>query len=243
MYQIARQLTSIQFLTFFLLGLFLIYLWYRRRETRGRLLALTALYVALLIPSLSAVSRLARNTLESQYPPLKQRPEDVQAIVVLSGGVGDGILRCTEAAKLYHEGSPCPVLITCSPDGPEFSTRLTMREYLLRMGVPPADILEDARSGNTYENALFSREVLDSRGLHKVIVVTDTMHLPRAVACFRAQGFDVVPAGCDYLKPKGKPTRFGFLLKFVPDVSNTIEAQYAVQEWLGMAWYRVCGRI
>src|SRR5205814_1284761 len=114
------------------------------------------------------------------------------------------------------------------------------REHLRLMGVQSSDLIEDTDSQNTYENALRSRALLEPRGIRRIVLVTDAMHLPRAVACFRKQGFEVVPAGCDYERPgDGNPTIFDFL----PSAYALRWFEYASQEWLGLAWYRLRGRI
>jgi uncharacterized SAM-binding protein YcdF (DUF218 family) len=222
------------------MGLLLAHLWYRRRESRTRLLLLTVVYLAFLVLSLGPISSLARATLESQYPRLEQRPADAQAIVVLEGGVGDSILRCELAAKLYRQGVPCPVVISSAPDTPSFSLVQAMREHLLLMGVQPSDLIEDSDARNTYENAVRSRVLLEPRGIQKLLLVTDALHLPRAVACFRKQGFEVIPAGCDYDRSSaGTP----LILRCLPSARAAVDCDYVAQEWLGLVWYHAQGRL
>src|SRR5579871_792007 len=115
MYQLGKHLLHPYFLLLILFGLLVIHLWYRRREARSRLLAITLVYLGFLIVSFPPIGSLARGTLERQYPPLEKRPADAQAIVVLDGGDHDSIVRCELAAKLYRQGGSCPVLVTSSP--------------------------------------------------------------------------------------------------------------------------------
>src|SRR5215471_13511707 len=61
-------------------------LWWKRRETRGRLLLATVPFAALVLLSLQPVEFLALGTLEWKNKPLATRPVDAQAIVVLGGG-------------------------------------------------------------------------------------------------------------------------------------------------------------
>jgi uncharacterized SAM-binding protein YcdF (DUF218 family) len=51
----------------------------------------------------------------------------------------------------------------------------------------------DRRPENTFENALFSKELADSRSGERWILVTSAFHMPRAVGAFRAVGFEVEP--------------------------------------------------
>ena len=58
-------------------------------------------------------------------------------------------------------------------------------------------MLETA-SRNTYENAVNSKRLLGAHGLHKVLLVTSALHMPRALALFRALGIEAAPAPTDF---------------------------------------------
>jgi uncharacterized SAM-binding protein YcdF (DUF218 family) len=76
-------------------------------------------------------------------------------------------------------------------------------------------------------------------GAHKVLLVTDAWHLPRAVACFRKQGVEVVPAGSAYrclsLDWNGAT--------LVPSAEALEATCRAGREWLSLAYYRLRGKI
>jgi hypothetical protein len=108
-----------------LLGLAIGNLWRKRRETRLRLLAVTLPYLLLVVLSIPACVYFFRGLLEWQYPPLRDRPEDVEAIVVLASAVHadtdapSGFVldvhsrsRCQCAAAMFRKGKPCPVLVS-----------------------------------------------------------------------------------------------------------------------------------
>jgi len=117
---------------------------------------------------------------------------------------------------------------------------VAMRDFLLQQpGISESDLIVEGRSGTTYENAVETRRLLDERGIHKVVLVTDAPHLGRAVACFRKQGMDVVPCGCRY-----RTGRMEWSVgMFVPDLGSSGGCQEALHEWLGTAWYRLRGRL
>jgi uncharacterized SAM-binding protein YcdF (DUF218 family) len=172
--------------------------------------------------------------LEGWYPPLLERPQDVQATVVLSGGRAGSLYRCARAVQLYRMGKPCPVLFSCSPDEAKL-----LRDNLLQLGVREEDLVEEAGSGNTFENATHSRVLLSRLHLSKVALVTDAAHLPRAAACFRGQGIEVVPAA----HPSDRSAPHSSLLDYLPNADGACQSRYAAQEWLGMAWYWLRGRL
>jgi uncharacterized SAM-binding protein YcdF (DUF218 family) len=253
MYYFVGALLQPFVLLYLAAGLVLLKLWRRQREQRRALLFLIACFCTLFVCSTPLVSYLALGSLEWSYPPPQQRPEDAQAIVILSGYVlraddtrrhpqlgHDTLYRCLEGVELYHRGQPCPVLVSggkvednkpaCAP---------VMRDFLVEMGVPATDILVEDQSRSTWENAVESHKVLEPRGIHKILLVTDAAHLFRAERCFRKQGLEVVPWGCRYRGAK-------FPLKldhFLPSPSGGAGLLEASHEWMGVAWYWLHGRI
>ena len=68
-----------------------------------------------------------------------------------------------------------------------------LAEELARCGVDERAIVRESRSRSTRENARFTKRELDRLGASgsRVVLVTCTWHMPRALALFRAQGLDV----------------------------------------------------
>ena len=238
-----------------LTGITLANLWRKRRETPRRLLLVTLSYLLLLVLSLPASSYLLLGSLEWQYPAVKTRPDDVEAIVVLGSMVRQAsgqrqrpeldeysINRCVRAAELYRQGPPCPLVVSGGDDNPERwgpSCAEAMKDFLVQLGVRPADVIVEERSTTTYENAVESCKLLNERGLHKIVLVTDGTHLVRADRCFRKQGVETIPAGCSYRATPSSGRRFGV----VPSPHAVIDCQAVFHEWLGLAWYWLRGRI
>jgi uncharacterized SAM-binding protein YcdF (DUF218 family) len=255
MYRLAVDLLQPYTLLFLVTGLALARLWYKRRETRGRLAALTVAFVALLLLSVPAVSHLALGSLEWRYPPLEQRPTDADAIVVLSAGVippdgdrtraeldEDSLRRCRHAARLYHQGPPCPVLVSggrVDPDMPAPPCAHLMRDSLVGLGVRPADVIVEDVSRTTYENAVECGRLLRQHRLTRVVLVTDAVDLYRAVLCFRKQGVEPVPSASWYRAG-------GFVwepVTFLPSPGAARGCQRVWHEWVGLLWYRLQDRV
>ena len=116
---------------------------------------------------------------------------------------------------------------------------LVMRDYLIRQGVESADLIVEAESQSTYENAVACRQLLEARGIHKIVLVTDAFHPHRAVGCFRKQGLEVVPCGCRY-RAQNYEGRFS---DFVPKPWALSYCHKVAHEWLGVAWYLLHDRM
>lgn len=238
------------------LVLALVALWRTRPALpRRRLLAITVPFIVLSLLSVPAVGYLAFGTLEWSYPPVRQRPPDLEVVVVLSGYLKppddllpqgelgeDSIYRCLRAADLYHQGPRCLVVVSGGRVDPESAGPTlaeAMRDFLMKLGVCADDILLEDRSRNTYENALYSAETLRHRGLERVALVTDACSLRRAELCFRKQRVAVLPCGCSY-----RATKFdASVAAFMPNPAAFGQLDLVVHEWLGLAWYWLCGRI
>jgi uncharacterized SAM-binding protein YcdF (DUF218 family) len=255
MYRFAVNLLQPHVLLFLLTGLALALLWRSRREPRGRPVFLALSFGALVGVNTPAVSHLALGSLEWQFPPLEQRPADADAIVVLSSGLlppvasggraeldEDSLRRCLFAARLYHQGRPCPVLVSGGqvdpgPEGPVCAE--LMGTFLVQLGVRASDLIVESSSRTTYENAVESAKLLEKHRLSRVLLVTDAVDLYRAVRCFRKQGVDPVPSPCYY-----RTGRFEWsLFTFLPSPGAALGCQRAWHEWCGVLWYRLQGRV
>ncbi len=68
-------------------------------------------------------------------------------------------------------------------------------DYLYPMldtfGVPRERVTLENRARNTYENAVFTKELAKPRLNERWLVVTSAAHMPRAIGCFRRAGFPV----------------------------------------------------
>lgn len=239
MYTLLKCLAQPSVLLFLLLGVAIAAQWFRRQQSRQRLVPLTLLYVVLALYSIPAIGYLLLGSLEWQYPPLEERPADADAILVLGCGETAALHRCIRAAHLYRQGGPCPVLVSGGkPTAEEPAEAEVMRGFLIQLGVASADVLIEPDAQTTYESAVLCPALLRPRRIQKIVLVTDARHLFRATRCFQAQGFDVIPAGCAYTALP----RYG-LARILPSRGGGLWSDEALSEWLGVAWYWVRGRI
>jgi uncharacterized SAM-binding protein YcdF (DUF218 family) len=202
------------------------------------------------------VSNLLIRSLEWRYLPPASIPH-ADAIVVLGGGTDSAVYprstaevngggdRVIYAARLYKQGVAPHLLlsggyITWIEDRSSTPAQ-EMADLLHLMDVPDSALWLENRSQNTYENALYSSQMLKEKGITRVILVTSAMHMPRAAALFRAEGIDVIPAPTDYsvtqadFPPLTWGTLPGFLTNLVPDASSLRGTTTALKEYIGMA--------
>jgi uncharacterized SAM-binding protein YcdF (DUF218 family) len=201
-------------------------------------------------------------SLEWRYLPAESYPQ-VDAIVVLGGGTESAIYprttveingagdRVTYAARLYKQGVAPHLLLSggyiTSLEERASTPAQEMADLLRLMEVPDSALWLQNRSQNTYEDALYSSQMLKEKGITRVILVTSAMHMPRASQLFRADGIEVIPAPTDYtltgadFRPVTWETLPSFLINIVPDVSSLRGTTTALKEYIGMAVYGLQG--
>ena len=242
-------------LLFLVTALLIASLWCERRERRGRLFLLTITFTVLMLTSIPAAIYPALGSLEWQFPPLLQRPDSTEAIVVLAGGIvpadavrpraelsEDTLFRCLHAAEIYRQGKPCPVIVTggtLDPGSPIPAVAPFIRDLLVHLGVSAADVASEDRSRTTYESAVETRQILERRQVRSVLLVTEAVHMFRSLHCFRRQGMEAVPAACHH-----RATQFRCRLgTFLPSPDAAQDCAAVFHEWLGVAWYWLRGRM
>ncbi|MGB9783407.1 MAG: YdcF family protein [Moorellaceae bacterium] len=102
------------------------------------------------------------------------QPADV--IIVLSGEQGE---RVETAVKLYKQGFAPRLLMTGGPVEWNVAAADIMAWQAESLGVPPQDIVLERRASSTYENAVYTLEILKQKGWRSAIVVTSPYHLRR----------------------------------------------------------------
>lgn len=232
----------------------------RRRPRLARGAAVTSLLI-LLLASNTWVSKLLAGYLESRNIPRGPLPV-AQAIVVLSSGAEPAIPpqptlwldgatanRLLFAVKLYRQAK-APLVILSGGRLP-WEKALPpisegMAEVIELMGVPKSAIIQESASGNTYENAVEVAAILQKRNIHRVLLVTSAIHIPRALALFRHQGIDAIAAPCDYLSGLSALSGAGanwrsVALGLIPDVNSLDLTTRAEREILGIAVYHFAG--
>ncbi len=152
--------------------------------------------------------------------------------------------RFIEPLRLYHQEKISKILISGgsgSFDQPELKETPALRELALQLKVNDTDVLIETESRNTFENAKFSAEILNSNFNNpKVLLVTSASHMKRAMACFKKQGIDASPYPVDF---QGNPNHIPFLKEAVPSQEALRVWTTLLHEWFGYLTYWVVGYI
>lgn len=100
--------------------------------------------------------------------------------------------RLDVAVDLFQRGLVERILVSGDGRSRFYNEAAGMHDYLVRAGVPERRLLVDTAGFDTYDSCLRAR---DEFGLHKLVVVSQSYHLPRALAICRALGMDAWGVG------------------------------------------------
>jgi vancomycin permeability regulator SanA len=98
------------------------------------------------------------------------------------------------AKRLFDTGKVRAVLVSGDHGRWAYDEPGAMRRWLVDRGVPPGKVIEDHAGFDTYDSCLRARRVF---GVDRLIVVTQSFHVERAVAVCREVGLDAVGVGDD----------------------------------------------
>jgi uncharacterized SAM-binding protein YcdF (DUF218 family) len=104
-------------------------------------------------------------------------------------------------------------------------------------GVPRARVLLENRSRNTYENAVFTRDLVKPKPGERWLLVTSAAHMPRSVGCFRRAGFPVEAYPVDW---HSAPDFTFSLNRRIAGALGLFD--FGVHEWAGLVIYWLRGR-
>jgi vancomycin permeability regulator SanA len=124
-------------------------------------------------------------------------------------------------AELYRRGKVRALLVSGDNSTEEYDEPTVMRNYLVARGVPERKVVLDYAGFDTWNSCVRAKRIF---GVDRAIVVTQSFHLPRAVALCRAAGVTSWGVGDDSLAELPWPTRAAY----AREPFATLKAMYSV---------------
>lgn len=116
---------------------------------------------------------------------------------------------------------------------------MQVKRLLITLGIPADKIITENQARNTYENAVYSKRILDSMSIKgPILLVTSAFHMRRAAACYTKAGVACIPYVVD---SKKKDTPMGVLEYIVPSERELAKFSYLIREMFGYIVYRIVG--
>ena len=156
-----------------------------RRRRRWKIVRRSILVVFALVAGYYAVSLVQVYATGRSDQVEQSRPVD--AIVVLGAAQYDGRPSSQLAARLDHvvtlyENGVAPLIIVTGGKQPEdrFTEAESSAQYLIERGIPAGVIAMESGGRTTSESLAGTVDILEQRGLDRVVIVTDPYHALRA---------------------------------------------------------------
>jgi len=216
-------------------------LWFPRFGIAVAIVATSLLYLA----SLPVVAARMLDDIEIK-PPDTPDFSAAQAIVVLGGGIhrGDGdtvpdtpgtwtLERLDFAAHAYRRLNLKVAVSGGRPAGAHAAEAALMKTALEGDFSVPVSWVEP-RSRSTYENALYTKQLLQADHVTTVLVVTDAWHMKRALWSFEHVGLHAIawPAPPTYEEADRADD-------YLPSMQALQESYHALHEAIGLAYYQL----
>jgi len=226
----------------------------RRRPKTSQRLGAAALALLLLLGWEPLPDALIRH-LEAQYPALPASTDltAYAGVVVLGGALepayvwthpgqsalNDAAERMTEVLPLLRRQPALKVLFT-GGEGELFGNGLPeagrAERFFSSQGIAPRQVLFESASRTTFENALLSKSVPGINPAQPWLLMTSAWHMPRAMATFRQNGWNVSAYPVDFRAGLDTPwTQYSM-------DQGAKKWKLVLHEWLGLMAYRLSGK-
>ena len=181
------------------------------------------------------------------YPPFQPHSlvgKNAEAIVVLADGshrsapeygsstVSPQTLERVRFAARIHAVTGLPIMAS----GGASLGDLTSDAQRMATVLGEAPVWREERGSGTVENARYSAEALSKRGFTVAILVTDAVHMPRAMASFQNEGIKVIAAPTGYSSLSIQPLK---VRNWLPTPASANYVADALGELFGLTWYRL----
>jgi uncharacterized SAM-binding protein YcdF (DUF218 family) len=120
--------------------------------------------------------------------------------------------RINEAIRLYQQGRVKTLIFTGGTPVLGYPSESAVgREYARLQGIPDSAILVDTKSRSTFENLVQARELMKTVGIQSILLVSDPLHMKRAMYIVGELGMDAQPAPTDSSRVQSWSSRVQFL--------------------------------
>jgi uncharacterized SAM-binding protein YcdF (DUF218 family) len=141
-------------------------------------------------------------------------PERLAGVIVLTG-TDERLAEGGRLARLY----PQLKVVISGAEG------MSALPPALGGGIEPGRVVVETRARNTYENAVYSADLIRPKPNTRWLLVTGSLHMARAIGAFRKIGFEVEPWPVEEM-----------------DRRSPAALKAALHEWVALISYRMLGQ-
>lgn len=214
------------------------------------------MYAAVIVLLVFSNKLIQQMVLERMQPPATQLSKNsIYECGILLGGMGTydksgkGFFninadRFITTVKLYQQHHIKRILISGGNSKilgkANYNEAAFIKEQLLQTGVKEQDILIEGKARNTHENAVFSKQLLDSLHINgPYVLITSATHMYRSRKVFEKAGFsNIIPYPCSYKVYNEK----SFLDYIIPNAEVLYFWDSILKEAVGVLMYKLTGK-
>lgn len=207
-----------------------------------------------LIGGISPLSTWMTMPLEQRFARPDLSGRDVDGIIVLGGAEDARVTagrhvhafnetgeRITEAAALALRYPRAKLVFTSNAidyRGARATGADAAGLVFRALGISADRLVPESASRNTWENAVYTKALVQPQPGQRWLLVTSANHMPRAMGAFRKVGFPVEPWPVDY---RTADERDSYRIFEAPS-EGLRRLELAVHEWIGLITYWMLGR-
>lgn len=216
-----------------------------------RLAGLTAL--ALTLIALFPIGEWLLYPLESRFPQNPALPDHIDGIIVLGGTVDPAVSASWDQVETRATAEREFAFLALARRHPQARLVFTggsgslanqegkeadwTRKLFAQQGLDVTGVTFERNSRNTYENALYSKRLVEPRPDENWLLITTAFHMPRSVGVFCKAGFPVIAYPVDHWTLRNNLLRTEWEF-----AANFYDVNIALQEWVGLLVYRLTGK-
>jgi uncharacterized SAM-binding protein YcdF (DUF218 family) len=251
MFFILSKLFTILLLPFTWVTIIMLWYFFTKKEKKKKILLIISAVIYLIFTNTALLHAFAKVW---DIAPVEIAPEKEYSCAILLGGYtatddsGSGYFsisadRFFQTVQLYRQGKVEHILLTGGSGSllkSNFNEANWAKDQLLKLRIPVSAILIDSNSRNTFENAEFSKKILDSTKLQPpYVLVTSAFHMRRALWIFEKLGIDIIPfSSTDIMEKKDNNT----FTDFLPNVHTMDTWPFYIKEVIGLYVYKLEAR-
>jgi uncharacterized SAM-binding protein YcdF (DUF218 family) len=235
------------FLVIFLIGI----VFYFCKFKKAGLLVVFFSVLWLILISFPFVPSILVRSLEDRFSPLLEISQVPKGgtinILVLGGGRSeyknlsskgkptlDSLSRLSEGIRLHSLLPGSHLVFSGMSKGQKYSHAEILKQAAMAMGVEEKEISLLPTSENTKMEAFDFTNKFGTN--NTLIIVTDAIHMPRAILLFRKAGQSPIPAPTNYTM---KSQQNKYLSNWRPSAHNIVRMEYPLHEILGLIWAEI----